>query len=440
MFCKTITLLFLLLGSIFSKAQSIKAFFNHPVNLTASSFTDGVYSPNLEDTIVSLINKANETIDIAVWDNGSTKIVNALNNALLRGCVVRYITSSNSLNTALSALNSNIPVLTRQASLNTNVMHNKFIVLDSKTVFTGSMNFGSGSMFDDFNNVIIIQDSILAANYILEFNEMWGSTGSQPNSTLSKFGPNKTDNTQHQFVVSTIPVQLYFSPSDGTTSKIVDAINTADFTIDIAMFTFINNDLGDAVVAAKQRGVQVRAIIENVNYIGSEYQKLLNNGIQVLSHASLPYDFHHKYCIIDAFYQNSDPIVVTGSHNWTNSAEEDNDENTVIIHDFILANQFTEEFTQRYNDILGVASNSIMNEDIKIFPNPFCQIINITLPEPLNNVSIRLKTIEGKTVFEASRKTIQNETLKVDHLPNSIYLLEIFSNEHIFNIKMVKNR
>ena len=142
MFCKTITLLFLLLGSIFSKAQSIKAFFNHPVNLTASSFTDGVYSPNLEDTIVSLINKANETIDIAVWDNGSTKIVNALNNALLRGCVVRYITSSNSLNTALSALNSNIPVLTRQASLNTNVMHNKFIVLDSKTVFTGSMNFG----------------------------------------------------------------------------------------------------------------------------------------------------------------------------------------------------------------------------------------------------------------------------------------------------------
>jgi len=286
-------------------------------------------------------------LEFAVWDNGSTNIVNAINAAYNRGVQVRYISSSNSANTALSGLNAAIPVLERQSL--TLTMHNKFVIINNAILMTGSMNFGLGSMFDDYNNFIIINNSSLALNYQTEFNEMWGGSGAQPNLTLSKFGSAKTDNTIHNFTIASVPIESYFSPSDGTTAKIVNAINSANYTLDFATFTFNHNDIGDAVIAAKNRGVIVRGIIENVNYLGSEYPGLVSNGINVLSHLNVPYDFHHKYGIVDAGYPASDPLVIMGSHNWTNSAENDYDENTLIIHDNVITSKYLEKFTQRFN-------------------------------------------------------------------------------------------
>jgi phosphatidylserine/phosphatidylglycerophosphate/cardiolipin synthase-like enzyme len=320
-------------------AQTIKVYFNQSVDNTVSSITDAQTSAHLDDTICALINGSNTTLDIAVWDNGSSKIVTALNNAYARGVQVRYISSTNSLNTALSGLNSNIPLLKRTSTLTSNVMHNKFIIADNARLLIGSMNFGNGSIFDDYNNIVIITNTSLAQNYTTEFNEMWGSTGAQPNTTNSKFGPAKSDNTIHNFNIGGSTVESYFSPTDATSTKIVNAINSANFSLDVAMFTFTDNDLGDAVVAAKNRGVNVRCIIENVSYFGSEYTKLVNAGIPVISHENITNDFHHKYCIIDAVNTSSDPIVVTGSHNWSNSANDEYDENTLLIHDAIAGSK-----------------------------------------------------------------------------------------------------
>lgn len=366
----SVFLLFVVFSIRTIQAQTIKVYFNQSVDNTVSAITDAQTSTHLDDTICALINGANTTLDIAVWDNGSTKIVTALNNAYTRGVQVRYISSTNSLNTALSGLNTNIPLLKRNSGLTTDVMHNKFVIADNTKLLIGSMNFGNGSMFDDYNNIVIISNSSLAQNYTTEFNEMWGSTGAQPNTTNSKFGPDKTDNTIHSFNIGGSTIESYFSPTDATASKIVTAINSANYSLDIAMFTFTDNDLGDAVVAAKNRGVNVRCIIENVSYFGSEYTKLVNAGISVISHENVTNDFHHKYCIIDAVNTSSDPIVVTGSHNWSNSANDDYDENTLIIHDAIVANQYLEEFSKRYSVLSGVRDYSKLTDSIIIYPNP----------------------------------------------------------------------
>lgn len=351
-------------------AQTIKVYFNQSIDNSVSAITDAQTSSHLDDTICALINSSNVTLDLAVWDNGSSKIVTAINNAFSRGVQVRYISSTNSLNTALSGLNGGISVLKRNSGISTNVMHNKFIIVDNTKVLMGSMNFGNGSMFDDFNNIVIIANSSLAQNYTVEFNEMWGSTSSIPNTTNSKFGPAKSDNTAHNFNIGGVTIESYFSPTDGTSSKIVNAINSANYSLDIAMFTFINNNIGDAVVAAKNRGVNVRCIIENVSYFGSEYNKLLAAGISVVSHENTTYDFHHKYCIIDAANATSDPIVVTGSHNWTNSAESDYDENTLMIHDVVIANQYLEEFSKRYSSLVNVKNYGSITESTTLYPNP----------------------------------------------------------------------
>lgn len=420
-----ILLLLAILGFITVKGQNICVLFNQSVDNSVCETTNASTSSHLEDTICNLINMAYGTIDIAVWDNGSTKIITALNNAYTRGVRVRYISSSNSTNTALPSLDSNIPVLKRNSGLTTNVMHNKFMVIDSHTLLTGSMNFNSGSMVDDYNNIIIINNPNIAQNYIIEFEEMWGSNGALPNITNSKFGPDKTDNTAHEFSVNGIQIQSFFSPTDNTTNQIISAINSADYTLDIAIFTFINNDIGDAVIAAKNRGVNIRCIIENSSYFGSEYNRLISNGITVLSHENIPYDFHHKYCIVDATISNSDPLVVTGSHNWTNSAEDDYDENTLIIHDYMIANQYLEEFTKRFDQISSI-NNDDNNIEFYLYPNPTTGMINLDLPVK-SQPAFSIYTMQGALIMTG---IIHKNRLDISSLLDGMYCLKIISNEN----------
>jgi phosphatidylserine/phosphatidylglycerophosphate/cardiolipin synthase-like enzyme len=416
-------------------AQVIKVYFNQSVDNTISSITDAKTSSHLDDTICALIDESNITLDIAVWDNGSTKIITALNNAYLRGVQVRYISSTNSLNSALSGLNSNIPLLKRNAGLTTNVMHNKFIIVDNTKILSGSMNFGNGSIFDDYNNIVIISNSSLAQAYTTEFNEMWGSSGAQPNTSNSKFGPDKSDNTTHLFTLGTSSVESYFSPTDGTTAKIINAINSADFTLDVALFTFTNNDLGDAVIAAKNRGVAVRCIMENENYIGSEYSKLVNAGIPVISHANITNDFHHKYCIIDAQQVSSDPIVISGSHNWSNSAEEEYDENTLIIHDEIIANQYLEEFSKRFSSLsLGINKLDRHNKLGWLYPNP--NQGNFKISAQFNTIDALIVTNAiGQVVFKLSNSDINQEfSLNLD---KGLYEVTLTSNHNTYHQKLI---
>ncbi len=410
------------------QAQNIKVYFNQSVDNSVSVLTDAKTSSHLDDTICALINSATATLDMAVWDNGSTKIVTAINNAYTRGVLVRYISSTNSTNTALSGLNANIPLLKRSSVLTSNVMHNKFIVVDNTKLLMGSMNFGNGSMFNDYNNVVMVSNTGLAQNYTIEFNEMWGSSGATPNNSNSKFGPAKTDNTLHSFSIGGISVESYFSPTDNTTVKMVNAINSANYSLDIAMFTFTNNDLGDAVVAAKNRGVNVRCIIENVSYFGSEYNKLVNAGIAVISHENSTYDFHHKYCIIDAVNASSDPIVVTGSHNWTNSAEDEYDENTLMIHDVTIANQYLEEYTKRYTDLAPVGINEFSTDKrLIVYPNPNKGTFRITSNlKDINTLQV-INTL-GEVVYVANANTMyQNNLISLD-LKQGIYFVQIVTN------------
>jgi len=55
---------------------------------------------------------------------------------------------------------------------------------------------------------------------------------------------------------------------------------------------------------------------------------------------------HHKYMIVDVDSE-SDPTVITGSMNWSANGDDTNDENTLIIHDTDVANQFYQEFAAR---------------------------------------------------------------------------------------------
>ena len=235
------------------------------------------------------------------------------------------------------------------------IMHNKFIVIDadiadSAWVLSGSTNWTTNQLFDDPNHIIMVQDQSVARAYEIEFNEMWGSDGDQYDLDNAKFGSDKTNNLHH-FIVNGNDFEVYFSPSDNTTYNISNALKTANNEIDFALLVFTNNQLGSTILEQYESGVEVYGIIEQVNTEGSEYEFLLEEGVNVISHQGFGDSFHHKYCIVDHANTDSDPLVITGSHNWSGAAETNNDENTMIIHDANIANQFYQEFYQRLNEI-----------------------------------------------------------------------------------------
>ncbi len=79
--------------------------------------------------------------------------------------------------------------------------------------------------------------------------------------------------------------------------------------------------------------------------------------------------FHHKYLITDFSEGSETAVLVTGSHNWSASAESVNDENTLIIHDLNLANQFHQEFNRRYDEQLtpvAISDDTLTQEDVPV--------------------------------------------------------------------------
>ena len=185
---------------------------------------------------------------------------------------------------------------------------------------------------------------------------MWGSDSLQPNANNALFGPNKTDNTPHQFLVNGDVMEVYFSPSDNTTNKLIDAFQTANDELNFALLVFTQNDLGWALENLHNNSVTVQGIIEQVNTTGSEYQYLIDAGIDVRSHTGVQHIMHHKYAIIDQALASSDPLVITGSHNWSAAAENSNDENTVFYYNQNIANQYYQEFIERYNELAPTSS------------------------------------------------------------------------------------
>ena len=406
-----------------ASSGKMRAYFNHAADTTIAT---GPIAQHLDytfdDTIIAYINKAKYTIDITGYNINHLGIIDSCNAAYDRGVKVRYIACGSTNNSSLSSLNPAIDYIERP-DLSNGLMHDKFIVIDAESadsawVMSGSCNFTTDDMFHHYNNIIFIQDQSLAKAYTLEFEEMWGDTGLTANLSNAKFGADKTDNTPHNFIIGGKQVELYFSPSDQTTNQIKAAIESADFEFDFATFSFTRNDLGAAVEDADGRGVTVRGIIENINDIGCEFEDFQNAGLDVYSALIYPDFMHHKYCIVDANHTESDPLVVTGSHNWSTAAETKNDENTLIIHDSVMANIYLQEFRQRYMELTGFSPEVEAYDDTKTAYENQTTNMNVLANDLNPNLDpLTVTIIDNPNHGTANVKTDQT----IDYTPDSNY-------------------
>ncbi len=400
-----------------NSSGKIRPYFNHSVD---NSVSTGVNAQNIttyfNDTIKAYMDLAQSTLDICVYNASDALIASAINDAYNRGVQVRYIADDDVVNSMLNSLDPNIPIVYRTPTPTAGIMHNKFLVIDVNSVnnswiMTGSTNWTNPSnLFNDYNNLIFVQDQALAKAYTMEFEEMWSGL----------FGSNKSDNTPHDFNVNGKHMELYFSPSDQTTSKIHEVINSVDYTLEFALLEFTRDDLGDAIIDVHNSfGTNVRGIMESTNSQYSEFLNMTSAGVNVKSHSGIPNTIHHKYAIADADITASDPILLTGSHNWSNNAENNSDENTLIIHDHTTANIYLQEFTKRFDELATTSEiNNLVDVEVKVFPNPSSGTVNIDSELEIKKINIYLQ--DGKLL-----RTLKSKSFDLER--SAIYYLKIFT-------------
>jgi len=136
-----------------------------------------------------------------------------------------------------------------------------------------------------------------------------------------------------------VPVSIYFSPNGGAQDAIINAIGQARESVWVQAYSFTNVKIAKALVQAFRRGVKVEAVLDQTQrddaYKGAEIIK--DSGIPTYFD-SMHSVAHNKIILIDG------TTVITGSFNFTNTAEKKNAENVLIIKDKALTQRYMENW------------------------------------------------------------------------------------------------
>lgn len=307
-------------------ADWYSVYFSNPGSPQSLSYLGGP-----EEHLAAAIDQARMSVDVAIYDLDLWRLRDALLSANQRGVDVRVVCDGDNIDKPeiQALLEAEIPV---RGDGGYGLMHNKFVIIDRREVWTGSMNFTRTGAYLNNNNLIRIRSSTLARNYLVEFEEMFVD---------GLFGAGSPSNTPYPtFLIEGTLIEVYFSPDDSTEAQIIRLIAEAESSIYFMAYSFTSSAIADAMIERAQSNVSVAGVFERTQYrsnIGCEYMTFISSGLDVRLDGN-PRNMHHKIIIID------ERVVITGSYNFSSSAGLRNDENTIIIHNEDIAGLYLGEF------------------------------------------------------------------------------------------------
>jgi phosphatidylserine/phosphatidylglycerophosphate/cardiolipin synthase-like enzyme len=321
-------------------------------------------SDKLEDVIIGFIDETEETLYVAVQELDSEPIAQALINAKWRGVDVRIIleqdylasrtipkaapmdgetpaaavkrvqweeyrrpTSVKTNRDILSALLRN--AIDVKADYNPKIFHQKFMIRDyrgtnraTSAILTGSTNFTFTGTHKNYNHIVIFHDYRICRAYLLEFNEI----------RSGNFGALRLreNDIPRSYNLKGVPVRILFAPEDSPELEIVKQMLKCSQRLDFSIFTFASSSgIDDAMAMLRAAGREIRGVFDPVqgkrDWAATHW--LHDAGIQVYYPRKEPGfgKLHHKLMVIDK------DIVVGGSFNYTEPANDYNDENVFVI-------------------------------------------------------------------------------------------------------------
>ncbi len=304
--------------------------------------------------LLDLINNAKYYIYIEVYlwgdpssDSFAKDVADALKDAITRGVDVKVILDEYYVNDAAESYLENLGVEVKRES-GDGILHSKYFVIDDEYSVIMSANLKYYNFYNDYNNIVIINNTRLAQNLKIEFQEKWsGSTG-------VFHGGAETVYKEIDTVIngSSARIWSFIGPEDNGTYKdlVYELIDNATSSVYLMFFDFTNGTIANLLIQKKNDGLDVRGIFEAGQYwkntTAHEYDWLVDNGVLVTldkdhtdpdSGIWYPY-MHHKVFIID------NKIVYFGSAHPTYYGWNINDEVIVAVNSTIIAQAFIDAF------------------------------------------------------------------------------------------------
>ncbi len=307
----------------------IHAFFNATYGETiAANEPLARKSPvNTDKGLFSLIRSARESLDGAFYDIADPGVTAALIEAAQRGVRVRLVTDTDNM------VEKNDPTRPRQAILELQaagipvrddrrsaIMHHKFLIVDGHTVWMGSTNLTTSSLYHHNNNALILKSRALADEYGKEFSKLFEQ------GVFGPLGGLLDGLLRPTMRLGDASVQVFFSPKGGGKGAVADELRHARKSIHFLTFSLTDKEVGGVLGEKLQAGVKVRGVFDRWLAAGqyslflpfkAEGQAVFKDGNEAL--------MHHKVFVIDG------STVITGSYNYSQNAEFANNESFVIV-------------------------------------------------------------------------------------------------------------
>ena len=288
------------------------------------------YSNQTRDDIKAVfyraIKEAKSHVHLSIYGLTDASLIHMLNQKGLNTPIEVYYDSlaSPKLNKKLKTTRSLYSVKTK------GLMHRKILVLDKELIFLGSANFTPSSLLHHSNLVIGLYHPPLA-NFLQD-----------------------PTNSYYSFEINQQQAEVFLLPIAGkeALSRLLELINQAKKTIDIASFTLTHPLICDALISAKSRNVSLNIVLDGYSAKGASKKALDGLKAQGLAVCTSlgAHLLHHKLCVIDQ------EILITGSANWTKAAFSKNADLLLILH---LKDPKLKKFLKKLCKIIKVESKLI---------------------------------------------------------------------------------
>ncbi len=339
-----------------TRGGRVDVYFNDP-----GTRPDNLWEPDAVDVMIETVRNARVSIDMAVMGFTRAELIDELVRAWDRGVQIRMVGDAAHVDNLgyLRFRDRHIPVVVGNQA---HIMHNKFMVVDGRFIFGGTANWTDSDLRKNSNNFFLLDSPPIAADFTAEFEQMYGGLFGQSKVRLD-------DGTSYQ--VGDTTVEVWFAPKEDCMGRMLELVDGAQESIRFTIFAFTKDTLGAALVR-KQAEFDEKDLAEGVDLTADfhdrrsvagvidqsqlhsngqyhEVYRLLGAGIPLRmdgnDNSDQPGDYqagggrlHSKTMVIDA--NGPEPIVITGSFNWSASATQSNDEYLLVMRGPRVAEAF----------------------------------------------------------------------------------------------------
>ena len=346
-----------------TRGGRVDVFFNDP-----GTRFENMWEPDAIDIMVELIDGARATIDFAVMGFGRDEVVDAFVRAHDRGIKVRMVGDAGHFYNSgyKTFVDRQIPLVSGNLG---HIMHDKFMIIDGRFVFGGTANWTDTDLRHNSNNFFLMDSPAVADDFQAEFDQMFDGA----------FGNQKIEvDNGRRYNLGDTEVEVWFSPNEDALGRIIELVDGAKESVRFTIFAFTKDQIGSSFIRKfetwqeeadydpeadfRDRKSIAGMIDQSQLHSNGQYHevfRLLGAGLDLRmdgnDNSKQPGDYqagggrlHSKTMLIDAY--GEEPVVITGSFNWSSSATLSNDEYMLVFHGARVAQEFDAYFETLWAD------------------------------------------------------------------------------------------